>query len=48
MTKSFRLSRRQLAYLRRRHHVKVVLSAETAGVGSAPFSKTAVHVTLAR
>ncbi len=48
VTKSFRLSRRQLAYLRRRRHVNVVLSAETAGVGSAPFSKTAVHVTLAR
>ncbi|HEY2282611.1 MAG TPA: hypothetical protein VGH60_03570 [Solirubrobacteraceae bacterium] len=48
VTKSFRLTRRQLAYLRRRHHVRVVLSAETAGVGSAPFGKTAVRVTLAR
>jgi hypothetical protein len=48
VTKSFRLSRRQLAYLRRRGHVHVVLSAETAGVGSAPFTKTAVRVTLAR
>lgn len=48
VTKSFRLSRRQLAYLRRRRRVRVVLSAETAGVGSAPFSKTAVRVTLAR
>jgi hypothetical protein len=48
VTKSFRLSRRQLAYLRRRRHVKVVLSAETAGVGSAPFTKTALRVTLAR
>ncbi len=48
VTKSFRLSRRQLAYLRRHRRVRVVLSAETAGVGSAPFSKTALHVTLAR
>lgn len=48
VTKSLRLTRRQLAYLRRRHHVNVVLSAETAGVGSAPFGKTAVRVTLAR
>jgi hypothetical protein len=48
VTKSFHLSRRQLAYLRHRGHVRVVLSAESAGVGSAPFSKTAVRVTLAR
>jgi hypothetical protein len=48
VTKSFRLSRRQLAYLRRRGHVRVLLSAETAGVGSAPFTKTALRVTLAR
>ncbi len=48
VTKSFRLSRRQLAYLRRRGHVHVVLSAEAAGVGSAPFTKTAVNATLAR
>jgi hypothetical protein len=48
VTKSFHLSRRQLAYLRRRGHVRVVLSAESAGVGSAPFSKTAVRVTLVR
>lgn len=48
VTKSFRLARHQLAYLRRRGHVRVVLSAETAGAGSAPFGKTAVHITLAR
>jgi hypothetical protein len=47
-TESFRLTRRQLAYLRRRRHVHVTISAETLGVGSGPFSKAAVHVTLAR
>jgi hypothetical protein len=47
-TESFHLTRRQLAYLRRRRHVRVVISAETLGLGSGPFSKAAVHVTLAR
>ncbi len=47
-TESFRLTRRQLAYLRRRRHVRVTISAETLGVGTGPFSKTAAHVTLAR
>ncbi len=48
VTESFRLTRRQLTYLRRRGHVRVRLSAEAAGLGSAPDSKTAVRVTLAR
>jgi hypothetical protein len=48
VTKSFRLTRRQLAYLRRRGHVRVAISAEAAGLGSGPFTKSAVHVTLAR
>ncbi len=47
-TESFHLTRRQLAYLRRRHHVRVVISAETLGLGSGPFSKAAARVTLAR
>jgi hypothetical protein len=48
VTKSLRLSRRQLAYLRRHGRVRVVLSAEAAGLGSAPITKSAVRVTLAR
>lgn len=48
VTKSFRLTRRQLAYLRRRGHVRIVLSAEAAGLGSAPDAKFAVRVTLTR
>lgn len=47
-TESFHLTRRQLAYLRRRRHVRVTISAETLGLGSGPFSKAAVHLTLAR
>ena len=45
-TESIHLTRRQLAYLRRRHHVRVTISAETLGIGSGPFSKAAAHVTL--
>jgi hypothetical protein len=48
VTKSFRFSPRQRAYLRRRGHVRVSLSVETAGLGSAPDAKTAVRVTLTR
>lgn len=48
VTRSFRLSRRQRAYLRRRGHVRVLLSAEAAGLGNGPDTKTAVRVTLAR
>ena len=47
-TETFRLSRRQLAYLRRRRHVRIAISAETLGLGSGPFSKASVRVTLAR
>jgi hypothetical protein len=48
VTRSFRLSRAQRTYLRRRGHVRVVLSAVAAGLGSAPGTKSAVRVTLAR
>jgi hypothetical protein len=46
-TRSFRLSRRQLAYLRRHRRVRITLSAEASGLGSAPNTKSATRVTLA-
>jgi hypothetical protein len=47
-TEAFRLTRRQLAYLRSRRRVRVTISVETLGLGTGPFSKAAVNVTLAR
>ncbi|MGO9322195.1 MAG: hypothetical protein ACLQBY_15520 [Solirubrobacteraceae bacterium] len=47
MSERFRLSRRQLRYLRRHRRVRVTLVALSKGPGSAPESKYVAHVTLA-
>jgi hypothetical protein len=48
ITESLRLSRKQLAYLRRRGRVKVTLSGEAPGLGSALITTSRARVTLVR
>jgi hypothetical protein len=47
-TVSFHLSRRELAYARRHPRERITVTALSYGLGSAPGSKTAVRVRLAR